>query len=98
MSKCIRNGVTFKRHNYNKKTLIEGRMACEHCGHLQGTQGGGVFEQGNSQNVGEIQELPGLGAQDGGVLGVLGTDGEVRVSTCDGGEVDDNRGMEGTAA
>lgn len=72
MSICIRNGVRYNRHKFEKAGLTD-TMVCKHCDSIKG--GGGVFESGDQEGTssGDSSELSTDGSPRAHMSDVLAT-------------------------
>lgn len=80
MSTCIRNGVAYKRHHWEKQVALADVTTCNNCGQIKG----GVFEQRSEESSdsgtgSELQyrDLPKVSGSDGGMSMPAGDSGDV---------------------
>jgi hypothetical protein len=86
MSTCIRGGVRYKRHAWEKQIALADVITCEHCGQVKG----GVFEQRDAQSA---DEGTGNTISCGNMHEVLRTDGGVQLQPGDSGAGGDSTGV-----
>jgi hypothetical protein len=89
VSTCIRNGVRYKRHHWQKQKALVDVVACNNCGRVQG----GVFESGDQE--GPTAPI-GSGLPDRDLSSVHQPDGGLQLPAGDGGASGGNQGVEAT--